>query len=94
MDSEWGMPDSYNHMRSVPINTTADRSLAEKVRELGKIDPDHRPAITPMKITEDGRMLRFALDVHGVGTIEMLVDGDSKTGKLIYKGMKICRGTK
>ncbi len=93
MDREWRLPDEF-FMRQVPINTAADHTLAAKVRKLGKTDPDHRPAITPMKIVEDGRLLRFTLDVQKTGQIEMLVDGDPKTGRLIYRGMKICRMTK
>jgi hypothetical protein len=50
---------------------------------------DQKPSPFPMVILQEGRMLRFRLDVLGEGTMEMLVDGDPKTGRLIYRGMRL-----
>ena len=91
---EYRLPDDFYYPRQVPITTTADHVLAAKVKDLGKTDPDHRPAVAPIRTTEGGRLLHFHIDVQKLGVMEMIVDGEPHTGRLIYKGMKLCRMTK
>lgn len=45
-------------------------------------------------MTDKGKSLIFRMDVLGEGTMELVVDGDPKTGKLIYRGMRLCLSTK
>jgi hypothetical protein len=67
---------------------------ADLVAELGLRDPDHRPSSRPMRVIDGGKTLKFQLDVVGRTCIEMIVEGDPKTGKLTYRGMRLCPGTK
>jgi hypothetical protein len=57
-------------------------------------DVDERPSRTPMRVIEEGRDLTFRLDVLGEGTMEMTTVSDPKSGRLIYKGMRLCLTTK
>lgn len=75
------------------MNTAHLRHLADKVHRLGVHDPDHRPSHSPMRIAEQGTEILFRLDVLREGTMEMIVDSEPN-GKLIYKGMRLCRLTK
>ena len=69
-----------------------DSLHARMVRELGERDPDHRPSDRPIRTIDHGKQLHFVIDVgFGGQAMEMVVEGDPKTGRLIYKGMKLCR---
>jgi hypothetical protein len=70
------------------------RHLSAKYSQIENPDVDQRPSRTPMRVIEEDRSLTFRLDVLGEGTMDMIVDSDEKTGRLIYKGMKLCRITK
>jgi len=50
---------------------------------------DERPSPFPMIIVQDGPLLKFRLDVLGEGTMEMVVNGEPKTGRLIYRGLRL-----
>ncbi len=66
------------------------RRLSAKYAQIENPDVDQRPSRTPMRIIEEGRLMTFRLDVLGEGTMDMTVESDEATGRLIYKGMKLC----
>jgi len=57
-------------------------------------DIDDRRSSLPMRVIDHGRQMTFCLDVVGEGTLEMVVESVPFTGKLIYRGMRICPTTK
>jgi hypothetical protein len=56
-------------------------------------DTDERPSLIPMRIIDKGKQMIFRMDVAGEGTMEMVVES-TITGRLIYKGMRLCQLTK
>ena len=67
---------------------------AEAMKDLGERDSDHRPSNRPMRIRDEGKLLRFQLDAVGEYFMEMIVDSDHKTGRVNYRGMRLCRSMK
>ncbi len=66
------------------------RNLSSKYQH----ESDSHPAIEPMKIIDDGKLLVFHFEVGDCRAFEMIVDSNPKTGELNYRGMKLCRSTK
>lgn len=94
MPEDFYNPRHLSPGRQVPITGHPNYEQASKVNRMGEWDPDHRPADVALKITDNGRTLIFRLDVQGEGAMEMAVESDLKTGRLLYRGMKLCLGTK
>jgi hypothetical protein len=57
-------------------------------------DVDARPSCLPMRVIDNKKTLVFRMDVLGEGTMEMVVESEKFTGRLIYRGMRICLTTK
>lgn len=71
------------------MNEKNARHLSTRYAEIQNPDVDHRPSRFPMRIVENGKEMTFRLDVLGEGTMEMVVES-TLTGKLNYKGMRLC----
>jgi len=64
------------------------------VPKISDNDVDRRPSRTPMRVVENGRTMMFRMDVLGEGTMEMVVEAHAITGKLNFKGMRLCHSTR
>lgn len=81
MNGESRVPDEFHNPRHLSRNYyKIERTF----------DVDARPSQTPMRVIDHGNVLVFRMDVLGEGTMEMIVQGDAKTGRLDYKGMRLC----
>lgn len=80
MNNEYGMPDGFHNP-------------PKRVQVQAPPDVDQRPSCFPMRVIEQGKQMIFRMDVLGEGTMEMVVES-TLTGKLNYKGMRLCHTTK